>query len=304
MSNEPEDPKKSKDKSKKLDLQAITSKISKVFEKANPGKSSGIGTGSKLATLDDCVEMPEWWQTATGTKGLPFGNLVILAGKTDTGKSTSCLEAIKSAQRQGIAVLYVESEFKTKTEDLVNVGIDPDNMMIVQEKIAEKAYDKMFMLWDGFKDAYPDEKLLVIIDSLGNLISTRDSELDLADNSSPGGHGKVNRRAINKMIAKMNEDNVALLVITYIYSQMGAPGVVIAGGDILGLASVLTYITRRMGWVERTKDGKKVRVGSKFKWTLQKNHISKSKILNKEVILQMSDKGMEVVGSQDDSQED
>lgn len=291
-------------KDKKLDLNSIAEKVRKSFEKKNPSKARGIGTGSELAALDDFIQMPQWWLTATGTKGLPFGNLVVLAGKTDSGKSTTCLEAIRAAQKQGVAILYVETEFKTKKEDLQSVGIDPDNMMIVQDKIAESAYDKMFLLWDAFKDKYPEEKLLVIIDSLGNLISTRDSELDLEDNSSPGGHGKVNRRAINKMIAKMNQDNVALLVITYTYAQMGVPGVTIAGGEILGLASVLTYTTNRMGWLEKTKEGKKVRVGAKFKWILRKNHINKSMNLTKEVLLQMSDKGMEVVGTENSEGEE
>ena len=49
--------------------------------------------------------------------------------------------AMKAAQEQGVGVLYVETEGKTSTGDLVNWGVDPDQVMLVQESVAETAFE-------------------------------------------------------------------------------------------------------------------------------------------------------------------
>ena len=279
-------------------MSGLADEVKKKF-KDNDKLSKKIGVGTNLAQLTeaDFIKMPSWWKEATGVIGLPFGRLVMLAGDSDSGKTSTAIEAMKAAQQQDVGVLYVETEGKTSEADLAAWGVDPKGVLLVQSSIAEQAFELMFAAWDSFKAKYPGSKLLVIFDSIGNVVSQRDSEIDLTEqNSQPGGKGKINRLGINKMIAKRDEDNAAILVINYTYDNMGSPGKTNAGGKAVNFFSSLTFQTSRKAWMERTVKGQKVRIGAEVVWKLFKNHLHKGANNKKEVILQITAEGIKYVG--------
>lgn len=266
----------------KFDLNSVISKVQKSIK--DEKMKGTIRMGSDMSTIsknpEDYVVLPEaveWPAITGGLLGLPFGKLVQVAGDSDTGKSSFAITAMKAAQDQGIAVLYVETEGKTSKDDLVAWGVDPNNLMLVQSGVAEEAFTAMFDVWDGFFDKYPNERLLVIVDSWGNTISMRDEGLDLINqNIQPGGAAKTNRLSVNKMIAKMQTDKAALLVVNYVYSNMGSVGVTAAGGKALHFFTYVGFTTKRIGWAEKVVKGEKVRTGAKVRWTTYKNHAAKA----------------------------
>jgi hypothetical protein len=208
---------------------------------------------------------------------------------------------MKAAQEQGAAVIYVETEGKTTTQDLINWGVDPSQIMLVKSSVAEEAFDSLFKLWDGFAKKYPDAKLLVIFDSIGNVVSKHDLEMDMTTtNQKPGGKGKTNRQGINSLIARSRKGNAATLVINYTYANIGSPGKTNAGGKALNLFSSLTFQTSRKGWVEKTTKGVKTRVGALVQWNLYKNHIDKANPGPKNVTLKITSEGIEVVNADND----
>jgi RecA/RadA recombinase len=279
----------------KFDMSGIAESIKKEF-KDNPKMAKRIGVGSNLSALErsDYLIMPEWWEQCTGVPGLPFGRLVMLAGDSDTGKTSAAIQAMKAAQEQGIGVIYVETEGKTTKSDLINWGVDADQVILVQSSIAEEAFELLFTAWDKFKDKYPTEKLLVVFDSIGNVVSLRDSQIDLTEqDSKPGGKGKINRLAINKMIAKKDEDQAAILIINYTYDNIGSPGKTNAGGKAVNFFSSLTFQTSRKSWYENTVKGQKKRVGAVVVWKLYKNHLNKAIPNNKEFTLRITSDGIE-----------
>lgn len=282
---------------KKFNMGGLASDIRKKF-KTNDKMANRIGVGTNLShmTEADFLRMPKWWEEATGSIGLPFGKMVMLAGDSDSGKTTACIEAMKAAQEQGVGIIYVETESKTTEDDLLNAGVDPSQILLVQSGIAEEAFELLFAAWDQFKKNYPGEKLLVIIDSIGNVVSQRDSEIDLSEqNSSPGGKGKINRLAINKMVAKRDEDKAAILLVNYTYSNIGSPGKTNAGGNAVNFFSCLTFQTSRRGWYEKQVNGEKVRCGVDVTWKLFKNHLDRTGSKAKEVVLRISSEGVKVV---------
>jgi RecA/RadA recombinase len=288
----------------KFDISKVVKDVQKLYAK-DTNKANAIGFASKLrGTADsDFVIMPQWWQKGTNTKGIPFGKLVMIAGDSDSGKTSCAIEAMKAAQAQGVVVLYVETENKTTEQDLRNWGVDPDQVMLVQSSIAEEAFELMFKLWDEFFKNYPKEKLLVVFDSIGNVVSKRDSEMDLTtSNQKPGGKGQINRLGINKLIAKRDEGDVAVLMINYTYSNIGSPGKTNAGGKAVNFFSCLTYQTTRKSWVERTVNKEKVRVGAIVSWTLFKNHIDKTNPGPKNILLSITKEGIALVGSGEESE--
>lgn len=285
----------------KFNLNKIVESTQKLYNKT-PNSLNKIGIGSELKGMadGDFLTMPDWWVKATNTKGLPYGGIVMIAGDSDSGKTSCAIEAMKAAQSQDVAVLYVETENKTTTQDLINWGVDPTQVMLVKSSIAEEAFELMFKLWDKFYEAYPEAKLLVIFDSIGNVVSKHDAELDMmTSHSKPGGKGKTNRAAINKLVAKRSEGKVATLVINYTYDNIGSPGKTNAGGKAINFFSSLTYQTSRKGWLENTVKGKKVRVGAKVQWKLFKNHLDKSNPGPKVVELDITKDGIEFAGTGD-----
>lgn len=263
---------------KKFNLNKIVSDTQKLYNKSTNNLGL-IGVGDNLRSLADgnFLTMPEWYQKGTNTKGIPFGGYIMIAGDSDSGKTSAAIAAMKAAQEQDIAILYVETEGKTTTQDLVNWGVDPTQVMLVKASVAEEAWDTMFKLWDNFSKEYPEEKILVIFDSIGNTVSKHDIELDMmTTNSKPGGKGKTNRAGVNALVARMAKGNAAGLMINYTYDNMGSPGKTNAGGKALNFFSSLTYQTSRKAWIEKTVKGIKLRVGAKVQWKLFKNHIDKA----------------------------
>lgn len=266
--------------SKKFDFKDIVSDIQNSMKK-DPRRAKQFGLGSDLRPFSkdpkDFVVLPEWWEQSFGILGLQFGTITQIAGKPDSGKTSIAIIAMRAAQEQGYGIVYVETENKTTPNDLRAWGVDPDGVMLLKTTITEEAFDGSFKLWDGFFKKYEDGKLLYIYDSYGNTVSQNDANIDMSDKiGRVGGAAKTNRLGINRMIAKMQEDPVAVLFINYTYANLGAPGRTNAGGEGLQFFSSLVVQTARKGWLNVKRKGIDVRKGAKVLWTVNKNHYAKS----------------------------
>lgn len=267
---------------------------------------SEIVLGTELQDNEDLefIELPKWWQDATNTKGLPFRKIVMIAGDSDSGKTSFSIVAIKAAQEQGTTVLYIETEGKTTKQDFTDWGVDPSNLFILQESVAEKIYDKVYKWALNRIKAFPGEKLLIVIDSIGNVLSKSDMERELSESSSrPGGKGKTNREGLNKIIALRTQYDIALLIINYTYDNIGSPGKTNAGGKAVNFFSSLTYQTSRKSWIEKTVKGQKIRIGAKVQWKLFKNHINRSNPGPKVIEFDITAEGFKYEGSDSSSGE-
>lgn len=287
----------------KFDLNSIIEEVKKEnSRKADLMAKIGTGENLKTMTSENFLTMPEWYQKATNTLGLPYGGMVQIAGDSDSGKTSAAVEAMKAAQAQGAAVLYVETEGKTTREDLESWGVDTSQIMLVQTAIAEKAFSSLFKLWDKFNKVYKDDKLLIVVDSIGNVVSQHDEEIDMAEShQKPGGKGKTNRSGINLMVSRCERRKTAILILNYTYDNIGSPGKTNAGGKALNFFSSLTYQTSRKAWLEKTVKGQKIRIGAKVQWRLFKNHINKKNPGPKIIELDITEKGIELAGVSDES---
>jgi len=282
---------------KKLDMKSIAAKVKASF-KGDKKAAAMIGVGSNLRKLtdDDFVRLPTWWTESTRTLGIPFGKVTMLAGTPDSGKTSVAIQAMRAAQEQGVAVIYAETEGKTTEKDLVSWGVNPEDIILIQARTAERVFTGVIRAWEAIKDADSSTNLLVIIDSLGNVVSERDSELDMLESVQQiGGKGKINRLGLNQIVAKMEQDNAAVLLVNYTYDNLGSPGRTNAGGQALNFFSSLTYQTTRKSWLEKTVDGRKVRIGAEVIFKLYKNHLNKEDPGEKEIIFKITKDGITYV---------
>jgi len=294
-------------KPKKLNLADLANKIKKQF-KDDDAKASVISTGADMNTPTDdkdFVVMPKWWQDASGTKGLPFGYLFMIAGNTDSGKTSCAISAMKAAQDQGVNVILVDTERKSTKSRLTAWGVDPENVARVQPQYLEEAYDGIDKWVDAIKDSDPDARILVIFDSLGNTPANAETQNDVDDSLQMGLAAKVNKRGLRRLIPRLTRDKIHLLIINQTYANMGSPGRTNSGGNAADYFSALTFQTSRQKWLEKTVKGESIRTGARVQWQIYKNHLlDESVLIQKRVLIDITKDGMNVVGANNEEAED
>ena len=257
-----------------IDFKQAAEEIRQTFK--DKKKASMISTGAEMTTPtapEDFVVMPEWFARMSGTLGLPYGFVVMIAGNTDSGKTSFTIEAMKCAQEQDVNIILVDTEKKTTGRRLTDWGVNPDHVARVQPEYLEEAYDGIDKWVDYIKDADPDSKILVIFDSVGNTPSVKEVEREVDETLQLGVAAKSNKRGMRRLVPRLKRDNIAMLLINQTYDNIASPGKTNAGGKAMDYFSCLTYQTTRKGWLEKTIKGEKKRVGAKVRWTLYKNHL-------------------------------
>lgn len=285
--------------SKKLDLKAISEKIRKSF-KDDKRSAQVFGTGADIMTPtkeEDFVVLDPWWKEATGVLGLPFGYVFMIAGNTDSGKTSFAIEAIRQAQSQGVQVILVDTEKKSTKDRFTSRGVDPDQIALIRPDYLEDAYDGIDKYLEGIKDADPDSRILIVFDSLGNTPAKAEADTDVDHSLQMGLAAKVNKRGFRRLVPKLNKDKIHILVINQTYANMGSPGRTNSGGNAVDFFSALTFQTSRFKWLEKTVKGEAVRTGARVQWTLYKNHLFNDIPLQKKVQIDCTALGMKLVGA-------
>jgi len=291
----------------KFDFTSTVNKLQASFKK-DQRRAEQFGVGNSLASISsdpkDYVVLPDWFKKYFGVMGLRFGHMVEIAGEPDSGKTSLSILAMKAAQEQGYAVIYAETEGKTSSDDLEAAGIDSKGILTIHSKITEEVYDGVNRALDLIKDEFPNEKILLVIDSYGNTTSMRDSEIDLTQKTQQvGGAAKTNRMGLGSIAAKQLNQDIAVLVVNYTYDNIGGVGKTHAGGKGLGFYTMLRIQSSRKAWYEKTLSGVKVRAGADVLWKTYKNHYSKSikdeegnqRLLPKQLVLRISGEGFQEI---------
>lgn len=291
---------------KKVDFKSISEKIRKSF-KDDKRSAQVFGTGSDIITPtkpEDFVVLDPWFKESTGVLGLPFGYVFMIAGNTDSGKTSFAIETIKKAQDQGVSVILVDTEKKTTGARLIARGVDPEQIALIRPDYLEDAYDGIDKYLEYIKDADPDGRILIVFDSLGNTPAKAEADTDVDDSLQMGLAAKVNKRGFRRLVPKLNKDKIHVLVINQTYANLGSPGRTNAGGNAVDFFSALTFQTSRFKWLEKTVKGEAVRYGARVQWTLFKNHLLGDVPLQKKIQLDCTSEGIKLVGSQADQGEE
>jgi len=187
--------------------------------------------------------------------------------------NTSCvIEFCRHAQQQNVVVVFVDTERKTTKTRFTQWGVDPEKLIVVRPKTLEQMYRGIDLALDTVQEKYPQSKILLIVDSLGNTPSETEMEADIADPVQMGKRANINNRGFSRLVPRL-EDNISVLIINQTYDNMGSPGKQNKGGTTKEFACAITFQTSRVGWIEGTVKGEKVRKGAKVKWNIYKHHL-------------------------------
>jgi RecA/RadA recombinase len=170
--------------------------------------------------------------------GIPVGRITGFAGPQACGKTLMVNKIMANAQKKGMHVVYFDTENALDKETAENLGCDSSKIKHCPIEIIEDCRNQMVKFLKTVVEAGLQGKVIIAIDSLGNLISAREAKIiedgkDSADMGARAVSLKSMLRAITHAAAKANcpivftnhtYDNPGAMYPTLVKSQSGGSG--------------------------------------------------------------------------------
>lgn len=171
-------------------------------------------------------------------KGIPMGRITGFSGPSGCGKTLILNKIAANAQKKGMSVVYFDSENALDQETASRLGCDASKIKHCPTEIIEDCRNQIVKFLKAIVEKNLQGKFMIIIDSLGNLISAREAKViedqkDSADMGSKAVAYKSMLRAITHAASKANcpvlfsnhtYDNPGALYPTLVKSQAGGSG--------------------------------------------------------------------------------
>jgi len=314
-----------------IDIDKLIKKAQESYSKKDKGLAKQLSTGKTIIRPSEDKDYVVWtkgdhWKALTNLKGLPFGRIIQISGKPDSGKSTHALGFMKFAQDQDVLVILWDSERKFSPSRFdKKMGGESDKLLVVDTAKIIDGAKAVAQLVHAAKEMDPNVKILIVWDSVGaSLNSKEDKEEDEDFSQQPG----VSAREISYAIKKFNklankymnketgEETIATLVINQTYASigMGAPvQIEKGGGELYYLSSIIIQLSRKKD-LNRIKGGNKLKYGIVSRAKVKKNHLFDGDECISELDLVISADGVslaqevkqdkEVTGWDDEEEED
>lgn len=142
--------------------------------------SAELLSESKSAVIKEYINSGSYILNAcmTGSlfKGIPSGRVTTLAGAPGAGKSYLAVSACREAQKKGYTPIYMDSEGAIDRDFVERLGCDATKFVIKQVTTISEVSTFMANLLKKVNEQ-PEEsrpKLIFVLDSLGNLTSTKE----------------------------------------------------------------------------------------------------------------------------------
>jgi RecA/RadA recombinase len=178
--------------------------------------------------------------------GIEFGKIFTVAGDSGTGKTFIALSVAKHAQKSGLGVIYIDTEYSLNFEDLSKYGIDinPEKFKLIRGNKVEDINILLTQLLDSLKlekiENGSIDPFLIVLDSVGQMSSNKEKE-DLIS-----GNLKVDMtraKSLAAMFRSINTDlgflDIPMIVCNHVYLEQGNmyPQQILKGGKALVYSS-------------------------------------------------------------------
>ena len=181
---------------------------------------------------------------ALGIGGWPRGRVTEILGNAGSGKTTLALHAIAEAQKLGYNVLFVDAEHALDPFYAQSIGVNINDMHIVQPQNGEEALDvaKMAIQMEAFE--------LIVVDSVAALVPLRELEGDMGD-SHIGLQARMLHKFCRSMSGSIKNHGVCMMWINQYRASMNTMG--FGPQKIAAAGSALEYTTSIKADVARIK---------------------------------------------------
>lgn len=270
----------------KIDLDKILNKAKAQYGK-DKSLAAKLSTGASISRAEKDSDFICWkdspWEKLTGVKGLPYGRICQISGRSNSGKSTHAMQFMAEAQKQGVIVILWDSENKFSSFRFSkSFHSDPDKLLLTTSKMILEGADQVEKLVHAIKQDYPDAKILIVWDSIGGTLANNEEEDSLLEGKQLAAHAKENGQVVKAFVRLMekyknkekNEESIAVLLINQVYAAIGGVGSVEKGGAAIEYFSSLILQLTRKSDIIKQKDGEKIKTGIITRAKVKKNHLN------------------------------
>lgn len=210
---------------------------------------------------------------STGVGGIPRGKVTVIYGVEASGKSSLCLELVRTVLLNGGKVAYIDVEHGLYMQYILAVigKFDTSNLLIVEPDTAEEAMELVETLLQG------DKKIglaggqfdLIIVDSVAALAPEKEREKDLTDKNVALASSLLSA-FFRRNMDSIKRTNTALVMVDQIRAKIGGYG----GYDYPGGHALKHYSSM----VIMLSTGQKIKFGDKTVGMLCSFIIKKNKV--------------------------
>lgn len=260
---------------KKNDFSSIKKKFSKEAE-YKPDRFFDLGD----AFLD-----------ATGIPGPAMGHLNMFLGHSDTGKTTALVKAAVDAQKKGILPVFIITEQKWNWDHAVLMGFNKEDDFYLFNsdfEYIEQITEFINEVLDAQEKGEIPHDILFLWDSVGSVpckmtydgkggkqhnASVLADKIGMGINQRITGSRRVDKQYTNSLII-VNQPWVELPD-----NPFGQPKIKAKGGEAIWLNSSLVFLFGNQKGagttkISITKDKRKVKIATRTKISISKNHIN------------------------------
>ena len=219
-------------------------------------------------------------------KGLPFGRVVDVFGDPSTGKSLLIYHILANVQKMGGVAILDDTEDAYTKEFGEKIGINNDELIILNSLTVEEHFEKVFLGWKDSKGKKreslidmiiaeePGCPIVVALDSVA-LLSTR-HEQEVKFEKPDMAKAKQIRGGMRMVSRHMRENNIIHLISNHVIAKIGVlfgnPKTTPGGSGIPFQASVRIELSLGKKLTDENNTDKKIGVQSRVK--IAKNKVS------------------------------
>ena len=180
-------------------------------------------------------------------RGLPSNKITAIAGESATGKTFFVLGMCKNFldKNPDGGVIFFESESAITKEIIEERGIDSSRMVVMPVTTVQEFRHQSLTVLEKYsqQDAKEKKPLLLVLDSLGMLSTTKEIE-DTADGKETKDmtRAQIVKAAFRVLTLKLGKAKVPLIITNHTYDVIGSmfPQKEMGGGCLVAGTNILT----------------------------------------------------------------
>ena len=153
--------------------------------------------------------------------GIPMGRLTGLIGPESCGKTLMAMKIISNAQKKGMRIVYFDTEGALDEDTAIRLGCDPTKIKHVPVEITEQCRNQIVKFFSTIVEKGLQGKVLIVIDSIGNLITMQEKKKIDEGNDAPdmGNRAKALKSMMRAITHAAAKSNCCVVFTNHIYQD-------------------------------------------------------------------------------------
>lgn len=192
--------------------------------------------------------------------GIPMGRLTGFVGPESCGKTLMANKIMANAQKKGMHIAYFDTEGALDENTAKRLGCDTSKIKHVPSEITEQCRNQILKFLDTVVEKNLQGKVLIVIDSLGNLITAQEKKKmeDGSDTPDMGNRAKALKSMMRAITHSAAKANCPIIFTNHIYddpSQLHPTAIKkqAGGSGPLYMSSVIVQMAKK---TEKAEDSK------------------------------------------------